>query len=343
MLAGHLMSAVTSAWGECTAPSLRRGYHSAVPKRGSAQLLLLHGEESFLVDEEARATIEEWRRQLVSDFGYDQLDPQGLTAAQLRDALLQGPFLDPYRVVVVRSILPRRADALAPAFDQVPASTRAVLTVAGRLNPSSKLMKALTAAGGTVTQHAAMRPRAVQEWTVRRARDLGLPPAVGAQVARAVRPDLGVIDSELRKLAAYQAGGDRLDDSTVRELVVADRQEDIFRLTDNLLPHPTPEAWRVVQQLVDRDQPTLIAYRLARHLSLVLEARARQDRGEPLSAAQAEMSEHPFVVQKAYDAARQTTPEHLERGLRALLTYEWEVKSGQVDAEWGLFNTLATF
>ena len=245
MLAGHLMSAVTSAWGECTAPSLRRGYHSAVPKRGSAQLLLLHGEESFLVDEEARATIEEWRRQLVSDFGYDQLDPQGLTAAQLRDALLQGPFLDPYRVVVVRSILPRRADALAPAFDQVPASTRAVLTVAGRLNPSSKLMKALTAAGGTVTQHAAMRPRAVQEWTVRRARDLGLPPAVGAQVARAVRPDLGVIDSELRKLAAYQAGGDRLDDSTVRELVVADRQEDVFRLTDDLLriPRLKPGGW----------------------------------------------------------------------------------------------------
>ena len=335
------MSVVTSACLGVYGPAA--GYHSAVPKRGSAHLLLLHGEESFLVDEEARATVQEWRRELVSDFGYDQLDPQGLTAAQLRDALLQGPFLDPYRVVVARNILPRRADGLAPAFDLVPETTRAVLTVAGRLNPSSKLVKAINSAGGTVTQHTAMRPRAVQEWTVKRARALGLPPAVGAQVARMVRPDLGVIDSELRKLAAYLAGGNLLDEGVVRELVVADRQEDIFRLTDNLLPHPTPEAWRVVRQLVDREQPTLIAYRLARHLSLVLEARARQDRGEPLSAAQAEMSEHPFVVQKAYDAARQTTPEHLERGLRALLTYEWEVKSGQIDAEWGLFNTLATF
>lgn len=314
-----------------------------MPKRGPAHLLLLHGEESFLVDEEARATVGEWRRQLVSDFGYDQLDAQGLTAAQLRDALLQAPFLDPFRVVVARNILPRRADSLAPAFGEVPETTRAVLTVAGRLNPSSKLLKAVTAAGGTVTQQAAMRPRAVQEWTVRRARELGLPPRAGAQVARMVRPDLGVIDSELRKLAAYQASGNRVDDRAIGELVVGDRQEDIFRLTDNLLPRPTPEAWRVARQLVDREQPTLIAYRLARHLSLVLEARARQDRGEPLSAAQSEMSEHPFVVQKAYDAARQTAPEDLERGLRVLLSYEWEVKSGQVDAEWGLFNALAAF
>lgn len=315
-----------------------------MPKRGSgpAHLLLLYGEESFLVDEEARATIAGWRKDLVSDFGYDQIDPQGLTAAQLRDALLQAPFLDPYRLVVVRGILPRRADALAPAFNQVPETTRAVLTVAGRLTPSSKLVRAVTAAGGTVTQHSAMRPRAVQEWTGRRARDLGLPPAVGAQVARLVRPDLGVLDAELRKLAAYQASGNRVDQAAVRELVVADRPEDIFRLTDNLLPHPTPEAWRVVRQLVDREQPTLIAYRLARHLSLVLEARARQDRGQPLPTAQAEMPEHPFVVQKAYDAARRTSPEDLERGLRTLLTYEWEVKSGQIDAEWGLFNALAT-
>ncbi|MBO0703509.1 MAG: hypothetical protein J2P38_11290, partial [Candidatus Dormibacteraeota bacterium] len=286
-----------------------------MPKQAPAHLLLLHGEESFLVDEEARSTVREWKQQLVSDFGYDQLDPQGLTAAQLRDALLQAPFLDPYRVVAVWNVLPRRADSLAPAFEQVPDSTRAVVAVAGRLNPSSKLVKAVTAAGGTVRQHAAMRPRAVQDWAVKRARGLGLPPAAGAQVGRMVRPDLGVIDSELRKLAGYQASGNRVDERAVRDLVVADRQEDIFRLTDNLLPHPTPEAWRVVRQLVDRDQPTLIAYRLARHLSLVLEARARQDRGEPLSAAQAEMSEHPFVVQKAYDAARQTPPEDLERGL----------------------------
>ena len=93
--------------------------------------------------------------------------------------------------------------------------------------------------------------------------------------------------------------------------------------------------------LLGREQPTTIAYRLARHLALVLEIRTRQDRGETLPQAQAAMRDHPFVVQKAFDAARSVTPEHLEAGLRALLDYEWEVKSGQIDAEAGLLAVLA--
>ena len=37
-------------------------------------VLLLHGEERFLVDERARATLDEWRKELVSDFGEDTLE-----------------------------------------------------------------------------------------------------------------------------------------------------------------------------------------------------------------------------------------------------------------------------
>src|SRR5207237_394048 len=67
-------------------------------------ILLLHGEESFLVDDEARRTVAEWRKELVSEFGFEALDPSSLNAAKLRDAVLQVPFLDPYRAVVVRGV-----------------------------------------------------------------------------------------------------------------------------------------------------------------------------------------------------------------------------------------------
>jgi DNA polymerase-3 subunit delta len=108
-----------------------------------------------------------------------------------------------------------------------------------------------------------------------------------------------------------------------------------------VLPRPSAAAWRTLAGLLEREQPTIIAYRLARHLALVLEVRAHQERGESLSQVQAVMREHPFVVQKAYDAARSTTAERLESGLRALLDYEWEVKSGQIDATLGLEAVLA--
>ena len=322
-------------------PSPSRGAARSSAKAPARPLLLLHGEESFLVDEEARRTLADWRTQLVSDFGSEALDPAGLTADKLRDAILQGPFLDPYRVVSVRGIALRRADGLAAALAAVPDSTRLLLAVAGRLPAGSKLAKAMTAAGGRVVEHQPLRPRALQDWVFGRAREYGLPTAAGAALIRLSRPDLGVIDSELRKLAAYRASGNELDQSAISELVVASRQEDIFRLTDQLLPRPSAAAWRTARGLLEREQPTLIAYRLARHLALVLEVRAHQERGETLSEVQAALREHPFVVQKAYNAARETDVERLEAGLRALLDYEWEVKSGQIDASLGLEAVLA--
>jgi len=123
----------------------------ANPKH-SAAILLLHGEERFLVEEKARTTLEAWRSELVSDFGFDRLEGQGLNAARLQDSVLQAPFLDPYRVVAATMVPAARAEGLATALADVPATTRVLITVAGRLGAGNKLAKAMTAAGGTVTE-----------------------------------------------------------------------------------------------------------------------------------------------------------------------------------------------
>ena len=64
------------------------------PAKGRAPILLLHGDERFLIDEKARATLEAWKSELVSDFGFDRLEGQGLNPARLQDSVLQAPFLD---------------------------------------------------------------------------------------------------------------------------------------------------------------------------------------------------------------------------------------------------------
>jgi DNA polymerase III delta subunit len=311
------------------------------PASKSRPLLLLHGEESFLVDDECRRTLADWRRDLVSEFGFEAMDPAGLTAGRLRDAVMQIPFLDPHRVVAVRGVAPRRADGLAPAIPDVPDSTRLLITVNGRLGATSKLLKAVAAAGGRSQELQPLKPAALRTWIGSRTRELGLPSAAGAALVRLSRADLGIVDSELRKLAAYQASGHPLDQEALDQLVVVGRQEDVFRLMDHLLPRPTAEAWRVLAGLLEREQPTTVAYRLARHLSLVLDVKARQERGASLPQVQSEMREHPFVLQRAYDAAQTVTAARLEAGLRVLLTYEWEVKSGQIEAAPGLEAVLA--
>ena len=302
-----------------------------------ATILLLHGEERFLVEEKARATLEAWRSELVSDFGFDRLEGQGLNVARLQDSVLQAPFLDPYRVVAVTMVPAARAEGLAAALAEVPVTTRVVITIAGRLGGGNKLAKAVGAAGGIVEEMVHLKGRALTEWTSKRATDLDLGPSVAAHVVRVTPPDLTVIDSELNKLAAYKTSGHKLTTDVITELLAGGREDEIFRLTDNLLPHPTPEALKIARGLSRGGmQPTSVAWRMARHIALVMEVRARQDRGESLSEVKLEMAEHPFVVQKAFETARDVDPEMLEAALRAIRDYEWEVKSGQIDPELGL-------
>jgi DNA polymerase-3 subunit delta len=312
---------------------------TATPRAATTgTVLLLHGDERFLIDELATSTLNAWKAELVSDFGLDTIEGTGLTAGRLQDSVLQLPFLDPYRAVFVRMLPATRAESMAPALADIPPTTRLMITVAGRLSPGNKLVKAVTSARGTAQEMQHLKGRALSDWTARRAIDVhGLTPAIAAQVVRVTPPDLSVIDSELSKLEAYKTSGSKLTAEAVTELLAGGREDEIFKLTDNLLPHPTPQAMQIARGLTRGGlQPTSVAYRMARHIALVLEVRARQERGESLGQVQDAMAEHRFVVQKAYDVAQNADPDRLESALRAIRDYEWEVKSGQVDAEWGL-------
>ena len=306
--------------------------------RADAFSVLLHGDERFLVEEKARTTVETWRNELVSDFGLEVLEGVGLAPARLRDAVLQAPFLDPFRLVFARMVPPNRTEGLASALAEIPPTTRVVLTVAGRISAGNKLVKAINAAGGQVEEMQRLNRRALSDWAARRAVEKHrLSAAVAAQVVRVSPPDLGVIESELTKIGAYKASGATLTSEVVSELLAGGREDEIFRLTDNLLPHPTPQALDIARNLTRSGVGgTLIAYRMARHIAMVLEVKARQERGESLSQVQNEMTEHRFVVQKAFDAAQQASGDGLEEALKRIRDYEWEVKSGQVDAELGL-------
>jgi DNA polymerase III subunit delta len=301
-------------------------------------VLLLHGEERFLVVEAANAMLERWKPELISDFGFETLEGTNLTSARLQDSILQAPFLDPYRAVYARMLPATRAESMAPALAEIPPTTRLLITIAGRLGPGNKLVKAITAAGGTAQEMQHLKGRTLSDWTARRAADThGLTAAIAAQVVRVTPPDLSIIDSELSKLAAYKASGSKLTSEAITELLAGGREDEIFKLTDNLLPRPTPQAMQIARNLTRGGlQPTSIAYRMARHVALVLEVRARQDRGESLQQVQDAMAEHRFVIQKAFEVAQGADPDRLESALSAIRDYEWEVKSGQVDAELGL-------
>src|SRR5258708_3140873 len=159
------------------------------------------------------------------------------------------------------------------------AATRALITVAGCLGDGNKLIKAVAAARGTAQEMQHLKGRDLSDWTARRAVEAhGLTPVIGAQVVRVTPPDLSIIDSELSKLAAYKASGSKLTNEAVTELLAGGREDEIFKLTDNLLPRPTPQALQIARNLTRGGlQPTSVAYRMARHAARMRGTAPRHD------------------------------------------------------------------
>ena len=127
-------------------------------------VVLLHGDERFLVDERARALLDDWRKEIVSDFGQDTLEGQGLTPSRLQDAILQAPFLDPYRVVFARMAPVAVPKDWRRRLQRYRPTTRLLITVAGRIAANSKLVKAVTAAGGPIEEMQPLKGRALNDW-----------------------------------------------------------------------------------------------------------------------------------------------------------------------------------
>ena len=53
-------------------------------------VVLLHGEERFLVEEKARALIADWQKELVFDFGFEPMEAAGRAVCDAIRLVLDG-------------------------------------------------------------------------------------------------------------------------------------------------------------------------------------------------------------------------------------------------------------
>ena len=310
-------------------------------------LALIHGDDAFLVEQAAQSLIQGWRSALVSEFGYERLDWLRLDSEALAQALGQEPFLDPYRVVHVTNLAPQRSrgpvKALVALLPRLDSSVRLLLTASGQLERGHPLL-GLFADTGTVSLFPRLKPSQLRDWAWRRAQELGmrLNPQSMAVLLASTPGDLRMIDGELLKLSVLASSGAELTAAVVADLLAGGREEDVFGLEDEFLPRPTAGAWRLLDELLSSSSSaTGLAYRMARRCSWLLEIRGLLSRGYGLEQIQAELGGHPFRVSKAVAQARTVPDARLEFTLGRLLDYEWQVKSGQVDAEWGLRRLMA--
>ena len=310
-------------------------------------ITLIHGAEGYLVDRAAKSLLDQLRTGLTLEFNYEELQADSLSADAFGEKASTLPFIDSRRVLVLRDwgLLAGKRDKGAAAeraagyLALVPDSTDLVLISHGPIAPGNALYRAI--AGLEKDKRARIQkfepPRRPDRagWVRKLAEERGLtitPPAVRMLLERS-QPDLRLLDQEIAKLALYASPATRIDEEAVRALVSDTREEEIFALTDALAGGRPGEVAGVLQSLLDSGrEPTWLLYTLVSHWRRLMHARAIRDRGGNVAELQARLTDHPFVVEKAFRHAADYTAAELDRGFHELLRLEEEIKLGEVDA-----------
>jgi DNA polymerase-3 subunit delta len=285
-------------------------------------ITLIHGGESYLVDRAARDLLQPLRSGLTLEFNYEDIQADALNADAFAEKAGTLPFIDALRVLVLRdwSLLAGKRDKGAGAeraaayLEGTPESTHLVLVSHVLVAPGNPIYKVVAAMErdkrARIQRYEPPRRSDRAGWVRKLAEERGLtitPAAVRLLLERS-QPDLRLLDQEIVKLALYASPSTRIDDQAVRALVSDSREEEIFALTDSLASGRPGEVAGVLQSLAIRD------------------------RGGTLAELQAKISDHPFVVEKAFRQAADYTAADLDRGFHDLLRIEEQIKLGELDA-----------
>jgi DNA polymerase III delta subunit len=312
-----------------------------------ATLVLIHGEEAHLVDREAHTWLAAARAQCSSDLNVEVID-QPTKLDQVRRSLVEMPFLDPVRYLLVRDPpqLTERArrgadppDLLATALEQRSETTAVCLVAHGKITATNPVLAAVARLGGRVVYHGPVRGRDLRAWLEEALRSAGLRLSRDSieHLVLVSTGDLGVLDNEVAKLAAYAAGRGTVSDQDVRRLAGGEEQVEVWSVLDRLISpgarsNPAAGAAAVDSALSGGLSTQYLMATLGGQLRDLMLAQEllRERRGGPSGLAAA-MGIPPWRAERLARQAGVVSADVLETWLRELQHIDAEVKAGRVD------------
>jgi DNA polymerase-3 subunit delta len=139
-----------------------------------------------------------------------------------------------------------------------------------------------------------------------------------AMLVDLVGPEMGQLDQELAKLAAYAGEAARVDAGDVDALVGSSRGESTWKIFDAMAAGRPAEALEILDRLFDHgEDPLRVLGAFSMQLRRLAQAYRLTGQGQSLPAALAEAGVPPFAVRGAEQQLR-----HLGRR-RADRLYDW--------------------
>jgi DNA polymerase-3 subunit delta len=182
-----------------------------IAARPERAVFFLHGAEEHLREAAVRQVVDGFLDPATRDFNYDQLRGPDVTPEQVASLLATPPMMAEHRVVIIREmqgLSPRAREAVEAATDAPPSGLILIITGQIPRDSKAKFYSSLERNSAAV-EFPALDVNDLPGWLMDRAREehgRELEVEAARALAVAIGPQLGILASELDKLASYAEG-----------------------------------------------------------------------------------------------------------------------------------------
>lgn len=294
-------------------------------------LLLLYGEESFLIDR----TLHRLRDLLVPeearDFNYHLFRGREARVETVLDAARTLPIFSPRRLIVFREVDEVPAGELDSFLSYLrdPAPETVLVLVAGKIDGRRKFYQEFRKCGEQV-EFRRLYDNQIPAFVREQARAAGVTLTEDAMAlfCRRVGTGLQEVYGELAKLCSYLGEKKLADVADVTAVVSDTRADSVFDLTNAIGEEKTGEALLLLRRLLEEGvAPLVILTMLARHFRQLWMARELLDRGTPAKEIARQIGLNPYFVDGVLAQARRFSTERCRQAFDLLLAVDLALKS----------------
>ena len=342
-----------------------------------ARVIILHGDDEVGIAARIQSLTAALGDATIAEMNFSRLDGRTAALEDIANAAGVMPFLAPYRLAVIAE--PPRQDyddkptsrflerytkdeagrtKLLNYLASLPETGRVVLAVddqPGRkggwevLKESHWLIKWAQKSGGLACIEACQQPpiKGMSDWILKKAVGMGgvFSRAAAAELVSHVDNHTRLAEMEIGKLLDYVDYSRPVEAEDVQRLVTYSGGVDTFEMIDAMAEGSAAKAVRLLNVLLEKDEPQEVFGMITRQFRLLLAAREIREEGGRAKQILEEMAgepfrvNHPFVAEKLYNQAGRYSLLRLESIYRSLLDVSLALKFDDARTELTTFIT----
>ncbi len=301
-------------------------------------IIFLYGQDSYRIGRKLKEIVEGYKAKNPSGLNFIKFDFSENNIDDFYEAVKSNSFIVEKKLIIAKNIFRADSEALLKFFKSENLSEKndaILITISFSDTDKSKLFGYLTKKPNQAQSFKRLKDYEVKDWAKRFSDSFEVQltgEALDFLISNCGH-DLWRLDSEIRKLANYKIGG-VISKSQVEELIIPNRERNIFEITDALLRKNKKKALLALHKAMDGgEKPTELLGLLAWQARNLLRFKT--------GVTPASLKLHPFVLGKLKESEKNFSTEELNSFLSKIIELDLAFKTTDVNEKTALSLLIA--